>query len=116
MCENPLDPVNSLDFTDIWCGPWLLKFLCVLFCGKSTKSAGVAKRQWRLVSNDRNGVETLRFPPDPLKRFCSERQVFYCQVYRDLGRVFFGFWMPSCGCRLTGPWYSFIGDLTGAVL
>ena len=65
MCENPLDPVNSLDFTDIWCGPWLLKFLCVLFCGKSTKSAGVAKRQWRLVSNDRNGVETLRFPPDP---------------------------------------------------
>ncbi len=76
MCENPLDPVNSLDLTDIWCGPWLLKFLCVLFCGKSTKSAGVAKRQWHLVSNDRNGVETLRISPGPLKTL-SERQVSY---------------------------------------
>jgi len=38
----------------------------VLFCEKSTKSAGVAKRQWRLVSNDRNKVETLRISPGPL--------------------------------------------------
>ena len=52
-------------------------FLLVLFCEKSTKSAGVAKRQWRLVSNDRNEVETLRFPPDPFKTpFFMEKLVF----------------------------------------
>ncbi len=44
----------------------VLRYGDILFREKSTKSAGVAKRQRRLVSDDRDEVETLRISPGVL--------------------------------------------------
>ena len=79
MCENPLDPVNSLDFTDIWCGPWLLKSLDVYFsAGKVPKAPGLLSASGAWLATTGTEWRLCGFPPAPLKRFLNGRYLIIC--------------------------------------